>query len=1316
MQRGTLVGDRFEIERLAAAGGMGKIYRACDVQTGRFVALKIGRCESPDDEMRFSREALVLADIDYPAIVRYVAHGFTTSGESYLAMEWLEGEDLAARLLQGRLTVAEALTVGQRVAAALAALHARGVVHRDIKPSNLFLPGGALAMVKLLDFGLAQRRGAAGSASRRGALMGTLGYMAPERVRGSSVDARADVFSLGCVLFECLTGQPAFAAAHMAAVLGKILFEDPVPVGELCPGVPLALEDLIARMLAKDPSVRPQDGAAVAAALESRSHASASPQLGARASSPSLTVDELGLVSVIAAGEAPSIDKLDQLDQLDGEGPLSPKARLAPQLAAAVAPFAAQLEDLEGGLLIATLKGTANAADQAARAARCALAMREALGDLPLAIATGRGHLGGRLPIGAAIERAISLLRGHARERPAGERAARRAIAVDEVTAGLLDARFEVTARGDLLELAGERDASTPSVRLLLGRPTPCVGREREIEVLFALLEECVAEPRARAALVTGGSGMGKSRLRHEFLRGARDRAGGDAEIWVAQADATRSGTPLGLVAQIVRRAVGLRDGDPIEPAWDRLAAYVSRRAQPADAARMTDLLGEILGGEARREDAPDPNATLNGALPRSDLLRRAFVDFIAAEVKARTVVIVIEDMHWADRPSVTFLDAALRLLREKPLFVLALARTEVHDIFPRLWVDRGVQEIRLEALSRRAGERLVRAVLGEAAARPTVDRLLAQAGGNALYLEELIRAVASGRGEVPPESVILMAQSRLTALEPEARRALRAASIFGEVFWSGGVRALLGDTYPAIDLEPCLASLVEREILRQRTTTAFAGEIEYAFRHALLREATLGTLTAEDRALGHRLAAAWLEVLGERDAAVLAEHLERGGEPERAISLYMRAAAAALAGNALDAAEARAERAVMCGASGEVLGKTRAIQAEVHALRGDAVEAERCGIEAMELLPVASEAHVGAIVAVGHAAFLRGDRARLATLIDEVLGTSGGGGGGETSDVGASLASHQLVVVGALDVIALRIGLVDQANRLFAVLLGAPAPQRREPAVAGSIEASVALRASLAGEPSRAIEALAASAASFEQAGQRRRAVLQRLHVGVVRAASGAALDDVAELREALALAEREGIALAVPWIRTEVGLALARRGEPSEGRAIAEGAVTSFVHWKNTWFEGYARSHLARILLHEGHARDAEREARRAVEITERLPRLRAVALSVLAWARLSAGQPRDARPAAESALALLDRGGGVEDSEALVRNVLPEVLAALGDLVGARSFAAAARERLLERSASIDDPAHRARFLEEVPEHAQTLALYRRLHEKR
>jgi serine/threonine protein kinase len=179
---------------------------------------------------------MALNALQHPNILGYIDHGRTPDGRSYLATEWLDGEDLAAVLARGRLSVTAALSLTASVARTLGFAHERGLVHRDLKPSNIFLLGGDLDRIKIIDFGVVRFIGITLKLTRHGTTVGTPGYMAPEQARGEdTVDARADVFSLGCVLFECLTGRPPFVADHPLAVLTKILFEQAPPPSQLRP-------------------------------------------------------------------------------------------------------------------------------------------------------------------------------------------------------------------------------------------------------------------------------------------------------------------------------------------------------------------------------------------------------------------------------------------------------------------------------------------------------------------------------------------------------------------------------------------------------------------------------------------------------------------------------------------------------------------------------------------------------------------------------------------------------------------------------------------------------------------------------------------------------------------------------------------------------------------------------------------------------------------------------------------------------------------------------------------------------------------------
>ena len=263
---------RYEIRRELGRGVMGVVYEAWDPQLHRTIALKTIRpvaasqSERESWEARFLTEARAAARLSHPAIV--VVHDVGRDAESgvlYLALEYLKGQTLAERLASlGPLPWQEALRIVGRVAEGLAHAHAQGVVHRDVKPANIMIdPSG---QVKVMDFGIA-KLDEGGNLTSTGAIMGTPNYMSPEQARGEKVDARSDLFSLGCVLYECLTGTRPFQSPSVSSILVKILTEDPPPVDFETTGLPRAVDDVLSRAVAKDPGRRFATGAEMMAAL-----------------------------------------------------------------------------------------------------------------------------------------------------------------------------------------------------------------------------------------------------------------------------------------------------------------------------------------------------------------------------------------------------------------------------------------------------------------------------------------------------------------------------------------------------------------------------------------------------------------------------------------------------------------------------------------------------------------------------------------------------------------------------------------------------------------------------------------------------------------------------------------------------------------------------------------------------------------------------------------------------------------------------------------------------------------------------------------
>ncbi|WXA98018.1 serine/threonine-protein kinase [Pendulispora brunnea] len=252
---------------------MGIVVRAIDRTTQRRIALKVLHGTDDTALRRFAREAEALQRLQHPAIVAYFDHGVTEGGRPYLAMEWIEGESLRMRLERahadgGMLGTREVVELGHRLAGALEAAHARGIIHRDVKPSNVLLVGGDPKQAKLADFGIVQPDSGT-DLTTSGVVMGTVGYMAPEQARGDGdLDGRADLFSLGCVLFRCLTGVEVFQGTATVTVLAKLLLHDAPRVSEYRADVPRALDDMVARLLAKDRESRPTSAAEVGEELE----------------------------------------------------------------------------------------------------------------------------------------------------------------------------------------------------------------------------------------------------------------------------------------------------------------------------------------------------------------------------------------------------------------------------------------------------------------------------------------------------------------------------------------------------------------------------------------------------------------------------------------------------------------------------------------------------------------------------------------------------------------------------------------------------------------------------------------------------------------------------------------------------------------------------------------------------------------------------------------------------------------------------------------------------------------------------------------
>ncbi|HET8937458.1 MAG TPA: protein kinase [Polyangiales bacterium] len=540
-------------------GGMGDVYRCQDRQTQSVAAVKVIR--RVHDHSRFQREAAILSVLSHEAIVRYLDHGRTDTGTMFIAMEWLEGHDLAWTLDHTTLSIADCVMVAQRVCAGLSVAHRHGFVHRDIKPSNIFLCGGKAACAKLLDFGVAHRGVTTLTATRAGTLLGTVGYMAPEQASGATLpDPRDDLFSLGCVLFECISGRPAFLGENAVRVLESVLHTQPPDVRLLRPETPDTLAEVVQHMLRKSRGDRPADAEAVLRSLQEIPNG------------PSLllsTEPANTSFGIMVCARGVSADSAEHV-------------------------FAGVEIYVRDDVLMLVLRSNAQLGlvDIATQALHGARALRERTPHASIWVAA----------IGHNIEGA----------------------SIEELTAPVLESSANVTTATDgfvafdaitsaLLRVSEHASNALPHADVLF---TPAlqpaaiatVPRQAELSVIEAVFEECKADEVARSILVTAPSGFGKSQLCGELL--GRIRGSERIEVFIATllpADQAQSCALL--------RAIRVPDAavaDPANSGFDAALARLESGALSAlvlciDDAQWADLesMRAVAGYFARMRERP---------------------------------------------------------------------------------------------------------------------------------------------------------------------------------------------------------------------------------------------------------------------------------------------------------------------------------------------------------------------------------------------------------------------------------------------------------------------------------------------------------------------------------------------------------------------------------------------------------------------------------------------------------------------------------------------------------------------------------------
>jgi class 3 adenylate cyclase/tetratricopeptide (TPR) repeat protein len=827
----------YRVESRVGRGGMGIVYRAEDARLGRRVALKVLSPEFAADRRfreRFLRESRLAASLDHPNVVPVFEAG-EAGGALYIAMRYVEGSDLGTLIeRQGVLPPEVALAVVEQVAQALDAAHARGLVHRDVKPGNILVTESR--HVYLTDFGLSRLVGAP-SLTGSGQFLGTVAYVAPEQIEGEEVGGAADVYALGAVLVECLTGTTPYPRDSDLAVLWAHIHDDPPSVSGRRAGLPPALDGVVARALAKDPGARfATCEELVAAAREAFARG------GPSGPSPSRGGPVRKTVTVVFADlEAASATA----EPLDPELLSRTKTRGLAELAETLRRHGALVERLPGHGLIGVFGLPAVREDDALRAVRATWELRERVASLveehaPAAavrLATRVGVDTGEVVVPRS-DSGVGDLGGETVDIAARlqELAAPNDVMLGEQTRTLL---------AD--QVVAERHAppgGQPAwrlVTLLPGRAplsrrfaSPMIDRERELEELLRCFAEAVETRSSRLVLVLGPAGIGKSRLAGALAASLE----GQATLLAGRCLSYGEGITYWPIGEIVRQ--------------------LSAGTDPVAALRQ--LLGD--GEEGVAADLVAAAVGLSGAPGTGEETFWAVRRLFETLARGRPVVLVLEDVHWAEPTLLDLLEHVVSRTRDAPLLVACLARPELLDARPGLRELAGPGLLELEPLTRTEAMLLLRQLrVGEEPPGRLAARIAEVAEGNPLFLEQLLAMATESAGAsvltLPPAIQAVLA-ARLDRLPADERQVLECASVEGLVFHVGPLARLcegVGDGA----LWRHLLSLTRKELV-QPDRSDVPGDEALRFQHALIREAVYHGIAKERRAELHEQFAAFLE------------------------------------------------------------------------------------------------------------------------------------------------------------------------------------------------------------------------------------------------------------------------------------------------------------------------------------------------------------------------------------------------------------------------------------------------------------------------
>lgn len=906
----------YKVLKILGEGGMGLVLAAEDSHLERPVALKVMKSEvanMPDAKQRFLREAMSMAQLKTSHVVTVHQVG-EINDTCFIAMELLEGENLESYLQREVPDLKESLRITREIAQALTAAHHKGLIHRDIKPENVFLEGSQRT-VKLLDFGLARPQVTNTKLTMTGMIMGTPSYMSPEQAHAKEVDEKTDLFSLGCILYQLVTGKKPFDGPTAMSVLISIVEHEPPSPGLIKENIPEALDRLVMSLLAKDPQYRTQSAKHVITAI--RALEDEFFEGGNKSSDKDLLQQKISGNTILTNRKEAERRQVTLLYVTCDMFSRSPEF------------FALDLEDQSAFLLEfqetcnRVLTGYAGTTIQYLQeaivvcfgyptayegmtllAAGCALTLADTLSQMSTRLLAEFGlFLSPRMALhsglclieakqgstSTASQNCTIVGEPRAMVMDMANKAHAGQIVISETSRALLKDRFQCVPLGSkLFELKDENSLRQDTVS---ERAVASTGRDVESALIMDRWQRSL-DGSWQIILLSGEAGLGKSHLLNNLKAKITEAPTQACLVELFSAPHCQN-TTLYPIIKFLEEILGITRHDSQAERRNRLVEHLHQIG--IDDKAKVSILAKLL---QIKSSSQYPSLSLSPSREREELFE-SLISWLSAYRQSNPLLLIVEDLHWLDDSTLELLNRLLKHteLVEQSLVILTY-RPEFRHNWPGL---AGATSVSLNRLTKQESARLVREkagpVTGGRLTEEVVSQICERAGGVPLFIEEFTRMFvegariesASGQINLPiPNTVHELIVARLDKLTGSKTLAQTAAAL-GRTFRFDLLKSI--SQLDEATLKRELSILMQQDLLQIKGEPPDA---TYTFKHVLYQDALYNTLTKAKRQAMHRHIAEALLARNDDDsdkqAEVLAYHFAEAGLTEASIKHWLLA------------------------------------------------------------------------------------------------------------------------------------------------------------------------------------------------------------------------------------------------------------------------------------------------------------------------------------------------------------------------------------------------------------------------------------------